>query len=177
MWDCSERRCWPEQSRLEEGASVSGTSVITKLFTCIFRGETMQGPWDYESGSGFKHDVTASPEGRGRARSALGGAGPPSTGLCAPAHGSHPRKPGAPLTTQPCPLVLELRTYVCAISHSLPPPKTSCPHILGARTRSRIKWWSVTCCAGVTGKLGTFAPLTAPMMSCRQHRVLHSHSL
>lgn len=130
-----------------------------------------------ESGSGFKHDVTASPEGRGRARSALGGAGPPSTGLCAPAHGSHPRKPGAPLTTQPCPLVLELRTYVCAISHSLPPPKTSCPHILGARTLSRIKWWSVTCCAGVTGKLDTFTHLTALMMSYRQHRVLHSHSL
>ena len=47
----------------------------------------MQGPWDCESGSGFKHNVTASPEGRGRARSALRGAGPPSTGLCAPAHG------------------------------------------------------------------------------------------
>lgn len=41
VWDCSY---WPKQSRLEEGASVSGTCVITKLFTCIFRGETMQGP-------------------------------------------------------------------------------------------------------------------------------------
>ena len=36
VWDCSERRYWPEQSRLEKGAGVSETCVITKLFTCIF---------------------------------------------------------------------------------------------------------------------------------------------
>jgi len=44
VWDSSERRYWREQSRLEKGAGVSETCVITKLFTCIFRGETMQGP-------------------------------------------------------------------------------------------------------------------------------------
>ena len=91
--------------------------------------------------------------------------------------GVTPGSPGHQSPPSPAVLSWSSAHHVCAISHSLPPPKTSCPHILGARTLSRIKWWSITCCAGVAGKLDTFTHLTALMMSCHQHRVLHSHSL